>query len=77
MAPACPGLFVFWLGNGAAKGHLGEKECDMPLQTLLLLLTAVIAAAGVTIALAFVLGLNFVWLGLAAALAAVAIRTWA
>jgi len=43
---------------------------------VLILLVAVVAAAGVTIALAYVLGLNFVWLGLAAMLAALAVRRW-
>ncbi|MEO8243212.1 MAG: hypothetical protein ABI832_12965 [bacterium] len=46
----------------------------MPVQTFAVLLIAVIAAAGVTIALATWLGLNFLWLALAALLAAVAVR---
>ena len=49
----------------------------MPVQTFLVLLVAVIAAAGVTIVLAYVLGVNFVWLGLTAAIAALVIRKWA
>ena len=61
------------LGKPWAKVHLEGKETVMP---VLILLVAVVAAAGVTIALAYVLGLNFVWLGLAAMLAALAVRRW-
>jgi hypothetical protein len=48
----------------------------MPLQTILLLITAVIAASGVTITLAYAFGVNVLWLGLAAGLAALVVRRW-
>ena len=48
----------------------------MPFRQLMILWLTVLAAAGLTIALVFVLGVNFVWLGLAAALAALAVRRW-
>ena len=46
----------------------------MPIQSLVLLLTAVILAAGGTIALAYVLGLNFAWVAIAALLAGLLVR---
>lgn len=70
-------VYFFWLGKSRRKGHLGAVEYYMPVQTFLVLLVAVIAAAGVTIVLAYVLGVNFVWLGLTAAIAALVIRKWA
>ena len=48
----------------------------MPIHIFVLLLTAVILAAGATIALAYVLGVNFVWLAVVALLAAVLVRRW-
>ena len=52
------------------------KEHFMPIKTLLILLGTVLSAAAATIALAAILGFNFVWLGLAAALGALAVRRW-
>ncbi len=46
----------------------------MPMQTYLFLLTAVIAGAGATVALAYAQDLNFLWLGLAALTLAFVIR---
>ncbi len=46
----------------------------MPVQTFLTLLAVVIAAAGITIYLAVWLGLNFLWLGLAALLLSLVVR---
>ena len=48
----------------------------MPFKTFLILIMGVVAAAGVTIGLAFGLGINFVWLGLVALLAALVVRKW-
>ena len=47
----------------------------MPAQTYLILLVSIIAAAGLTIALAWAFGLNFLWLGIAALLLTLAVRT--
>ena len=47
----------------------------MPVQAFLILLVCVIAAAGVTVALAYAFG-AFVWLGFAALVAALAVRRW-
>ena len=49
----------------------------MPVKTFLILLLSVIAAAGATVALVFWLGLSVAWLGIAALLAALAVRRWA
>jgi hypothetical protein len=48
----------------------------MPIQKFLLLLTAVILAAGGTIALAYHFGLNITWVAVAALLAALLVRKW-
>jgi len=48
----------------------------MPIQNFLLLLIAVILAAGGTIALAYALGVNFAWLALAALLGTLLVRRW-
>ena len=53
-----------------------DREFAMPIHIFVLLLTAVILAAGATIALAYVLGVNFVWLAVVALLAAVLVRRW-
>jgi hypothetical protein len=71
------GLLSFRLELAGAWAILAAKERDMPLKTFLALLLAVIAASGVTIALAAMMDVNFAWLGLAAGLAALAVRTWA
>ncbi len=46
----------------------------MPIQTFLSLIAVVIAAAGMTIGLAYALGLSLVWLGLAALVLALVVR---
>ena len=50
----------------------------MPLNAYLILLIAVVASAGVTIALFWAMGFNLVWLGLAALVLALLARkvTW-
>ena len=51
------------------------EECVMPVTPSLILLISVIAAAGVTIALVWAMGLNLLWLGLAALVLALLVRT--
>ena len=69
------GLFFIWklarLGPSSRK-----KESGMPLRTFLTLLVVVVASAGLTILLAYYFDVSFIWLGLAAILAAVAVRRW-
>ena len=48
----------------------------MPVQRFLILLIVVLALAAVTIGTVYVLGLNFMWLGLVALLAALVVRRW-
>jgi hypothetical protein len=47
----------------------------MPIHTYLILLFTVIAVAGVTIAMFWALGVNQIWLGLAAVALALLVRT--
>ena len=58
------------------NAHFGEKERDMPVQRFLILMMVVVGMAAVTIGMAYVLSLNFIWLGLAALLAALVVRRW-
>jgi uncharacterized membrane protein YbjE (DUF340 family) len=48
----------------------------MPLNRFLMLIGSVLVAAAVTVALAFGVGIDFGWFGLAAILLAVAVRKW-
>ena len=48
----------------------------MPVHRWVLLLTTVIVAAGATIALAYLLGISFAWIGVVALMAAVLVRRW-
>lgn len=58
------------------NAHFGEKERDMPVHRFLILLMVVLGMAAVTIGAAYALGLNFMWLGLVALLAALVVRRW-
>ena len=48
----------------------------MPIKTFLMLLVMVVSSAGLTILLVSYSGVSFLWLGLTAILAAVAVRRW-
>ncbi|MBC7736121.1 MAG: hypothetical protein H7245_02600 [Candidatus Saccharibacteria bacterium] len=48
----------------------------MPVHRFLILLMVVLGMAAVTIGAAYALGLNFMWLGLVALLAALVVRRW-
>ena len=62
-----PGAFCFGLGIQRVSLHLSiVEESVMPLNTYLILLVAVVAAAGASIALVWAMGFNLFWLGLAA-----------
>jgi hypothetical protein len=68
------GAFCFDLGNPAPSLHLEGKETAMPLQTYLILLISVLAAAGASVTLLWALGVNVIWLGLAALLVSLMVR---
>ena len=77
--PGCKsGAFCFGLGIQRPSIHLSHEESVMPLNAYLILLIAVVASAGVTIALFWAMGFNLVWLGLAALVLALLARkvTW-
>ena len=48
----------------------------MPVQRFLILMIVVVGMAAATIGMAYALGLDFMWLGLAALLAALVVRRW-
>jgi hypothetical protein len=68
------GAFCFDLGNPAPNLHLGRKETAMPLQTYLILLISVLAAAGASVTLLWAGGVNVIRLGLAALLLSLMVR---
>ena len=73
--PGCKsGAFCFGLGIQRVSLHLWLEESPMPLNTYLIVLIGVVAAAGATIALFWAMGFNLLWLGLAALVLTLVIR---
>ena len=62
-----------WTGR---TPNLGQRERNMPVQRFLILMIVVVGMAAATIGMAYALGLDFMWLGLAALLAAFVVRRW-
>ncbi len=69
-----PGPFALELGNPRLKDHVEGKEYQMPPRTFLILIVTLVAAAGLTIVLFSLLGLNWVWLGFAALVLTLVVR---